>query len=96
MIQINWTNLECHVQVYSTKKECKNIKHFHLECQNSIKNIKECSISTSMFLMFLSKPLECSFVINKINLIVLINTSFFMKKNQDSNINFKKIGDLSY
>ncbi len=46
--------------------------------------------------IFLSKSLKCNFVINKINLIILINTTFFMKKIQDSSINSTKFGDFSY
>jgi hypothetical protein len=35
-----------------------------------------------MFLIFLSKPLQCKFVIQKINLIVFINASFLRKKSK--------------
>ncbi len=49
-----------------------------------------------MFLVLVSKPSECNFVINKINLIIFINATFFMKKIQHSNINSIKYGDLSY
>jgi hypothetical protein len=48
--------------------------YFHLECQNIIKIIKQCPFFAPMSPIFLSKPLECIFLINKINLIVLINT----------------------
>jgi hypothetical protein len=48
-----------------------------------------------MSLIFLSKPLEYTFVIIKISLIVLINTSFY-EKIQDAKINSTKFGDLSY
>jgi hypothetical protein len=43
------------------------------------------------FLIFLYKPLECKFVINKINLIIFINT-FVYEKIQDFNINSTKFG----
>jgi hypothetical protein len=46
--------------------------------------------------ILISKPLECNFLINKINLIILINIAFFMKKIQESNINSIEFGDLSY
>jgi hypothetical protein len=75
------------MQKYKTFSE---ITYFQLECQNYIKNIKECSICAPMSLMFLSKPLECNFVIKKTNLIVLINTSFFMKKNSRFYHQFQK------
>jgi hypothetical protein len=39
--------------------------------------------------------LECKFVINKISLIIFINTSFY-EKIQDSSINSTKYDDLSY
>jgi len=37
--------------------------YFHLECQNLIKNIKLCIFFAPTFFIFLSKPLECIFVI---------------------------------
>jgi len=53
--------------------------YFHLECQNPIKNIKQCLFFAPMFLILLSKPLECKFLIIKINLIILIKTSVLWK-----------------
>jgi hypothetical protein len=32
--------------------------------------------------ILLSKPLECKILINEINLVILINTSIFMKKSK--------------
>ncbi len=66
----------------------------HLECQKPIKKSNNVLFFATTFPIPLSK--ECNFVINKINLIVLINATFSMKKIQDSNINSTKFGDLSY
>ncbi len=52
--------------------------------------------STPTSPIFLSKPLQYDFVINKINFIVLINIAFFMKKIQDFNINSTNFLDLLY
>jgi hypothetical protein len=38
--------------------------HLHLECQNSIKNIKFFFLAPT-FLIFLSQPVECKFLIKK-------------------------------
>jgi hypothetical protein len=69
---------------------------FHLECQNLLKNQIMSFFCTHVSYTYFQTKLKCSFVINKINLIVLINTTFLMKKIQDSNINSTKFGELSY
>jgi hypothetical protein len=54
--------------------------YFHLECQNCLKNIFYFLFFLApTFLILISKPLECKFEINKINLIVLVNASFLWK-----------------
>ncbi len=63
---------------YQPKRNARLCKHFrmtyfHLECQNPIKNIKLCLFAPT-FPIPLSKPLECKFLTNKINLIIIINT----------------------
>jgi hypothetical protein len=70
--------------------------YFHLECQNLIKTSNNVFCFAPMSLIFLSKLLECNFVIIKIKLIIFINATFFMKKIKESSINSTKSGDLSY
>jgi hypothetical protein len=56
-----------------------------------VKTLKNAIFLRSTFPILPPKPLECKIFIN---IIVLINVTFFMKKIQDSNINSKKIGFL--
>jgi len=58
--------------------------YLHLECQNHIKkSINVIFLHPCLPYVFLkSKPSECNFLINKINFIVLINTTVFMKKSK--------------
>jgi len=84
-----------------TKNECMITKHFDKwhtfiwSAKTLLKN-QIMSFFAPTLPILLSKSFECNFIIKKINLIILIHTTFFMKKIQDSNINSTKFGDLSY
>jgi hypothetical protein len=58
------------------------MKVLHLECLNPIRNINKVLFFASVSPIHFPKPLECNFVINKINLIAFNNTTFFMKKSK--------------
>jgi hypothetical protein len=71
---------------YKPKKKMHDYKtwfpkmgYFHLECQNLIKTSNNV-IFLHPCLLFLSKILECNFVIIKMRLIIFINVTFCMKK----------------
>ncbi len=61
-------------------QDSSKMTYFHLECQTLLKKpIMSFFAPTSH--IFRLKTLECNFIINKINLIVFINATFFMKTN---------------
>jgi len=74
-----------------TKNECMITKHFDKwhtfiwSAKTLLKN-QVMSFFAPIFPILLSKSFECNFIIKKINLIILIHTTFFMKKIQDSKL----------